>query len=92
MKMLIPKTHFVCKIIEYNLVSKEAKPDLGEDRQVLGHHKYSQKYYFSFTSRDNSPVYDSWQKLLELMPTVIVSGKQHVKMEFLWLEQLSRKV
>jgi len=37
-------------------------------------------------------MYDSWQKLLELMPTEIVSSKQHVKMEFLWLEQLSRKL
>lgn len=92
MKMLIPKTHFACKIIEYSLVSKEAKPDLSEDRQVLGYHKYSQKYYFSFTSREYSPMYDSWQKLLELTPTVMVSSKQHIKMEFLWLEQLSRKV
>lgn len=87
--MLISKPHFIH--IEYTLVSEEAKPDLSEHRQVLGHHKYSQKYYFSSTSREYSPMYDSWQNLLELTPIVIVSSKQHVKMEFLWLDNFQEK-
>lgn len=51
---------------------------------------YSQKYCVSFTSREYSPMHGSWQKLLILI--MIVFSKQHIKMEFLWLEQLSRKV